>query len=64
MVPVNLSYKLKLYPSANKADTLALLTSLFVRCHTDATHLLVASEGRPFSAKGYGEFRGRACRLI
>ena len=59
---VNLSYKLKLYPSANKADTLALLTALFVRHHTEATHLLVAAEGRPFSTKGQGEFIGRACR--
>ena len=59
---MTLSYKLKLYPSANKADTLALLTALFVRNHTDATHLLVASEGRPCSAKGFGEFKGRAYR--
>src|ERR1041384_3919286 len=28
-----LSYKLKLYPTVNKADTLALLTGLFARHH-------------------------------
>ncbi len=59
---MNLSYQLKLFPSANKADTLALLTALFVRCHTVSTKSLAAAEGRPVSTKGWGEFLGRAAR--
>src|SRR4051812_15367623 len=34
---VTLSYKVKLYPTQNKADTLALLTALFARHHTACT---------------------------
>ena len=59
---VNLSYKLKLYPSVNKADTLALLAALFQRSHADCTSLLRQEEGRPPSTKGMGEFIGRAYR--
>ena len=59
---INLSYKLKLYPSKNKADTLALLSALFRQSHTDATHLLEQGEGRLPSTKSMGEFVGRAYR--
>ena len=59
---VNLSYKLKLYPSVNKADTLALLAALFQRSHAECTSLLRQEEGRPPSTKGMGEFSGRAYR--
>ena len=62
MESVHLSYKIKLFPSANKADTLALLTALFARYHADSTNQLAAAEGRPLSAKGLGEFKGRAHR--
>lgn len=58
-----LSYKLKLYPTVNKADTLALLTGLFRRAHTECTTLIAQSEGaRCPSTKGKGEFIGRAYR--
>lgn len=59
---INLSYKLKLYPSRNKADTLALLTALFRKSHADATHLIEQGQGRCPSTKGLGEFIGRAYR--
>lgn len=63
MQAVNLSYKLKLYPRANKADTLALLTGLFHRAHTACTTVLQAQEQlRCPSTKGMGEFIGRAYR--
>ena len=58
---ITLSYKLKLYPTQNKADTLALLTALFARHHTACTSVL-REEGRCPSAKGMGEFVGRAYR--
>ena len=60
---VTLSYKLKLYPRANKADALALLTGLFHRAHTACTTVLQAQEQpRCPSTKGMGEFIGRAYR--
>lgn len=60
---VTLSYSLKLYPSVNKADTLAALAALFQRLHADATHqLAVAEQPRLPSTKGLGEFIGRAYR--
>lgn len=59
---VNLSYKLKLYPTANKADTLALLSSLFQREHAACTTVLSQEGGRLPSTKGKGEFIGRAYR--
>ncbi len=59
---VNLSYKLKLFPSVNKADTLALLAALFQRAHADCTTLMRQGEGRLPSTKGLGEFIGRAYR--
>lgn len=59
---MNLSYKLKLYPSVNKADTLALLVALFQRSHAECTTLLRQGEGRLPSTKGMGEFIGRAYR--
>jgi len=60
---VTLSYSLKLYPTRNKADTLALLAGLFRQSHTDCTLQLRAMEQprRP-STKGMGEFLGRAYR--
>ena len=57
-----LSYKLKLYPTRNKADTLALLAALFHKSHTDCTTRLAQEQGRPPSSKGMGEFAGRAYR--
>lgn len=62
MATVVLSYKLKLFPTRVKADTLALLSSLFRQSHTVATQLLAQEEGRPPSTKGMGEFIGRAYR--
>jgi len=60
---VNLAYQLKLYPSRNKADTLANLARLFRRAHTDCTTRLAHAEGaRCPSTKGLGEFVGRAYR--
>jgi transposase len=56
-----LSYKLKLFPTANKADTLALLTGLFARHHAACTTAL-REESRCPSTKGMGEFAGRAYR--
>jgi hypothetical protein len=53
---------LKLYPSVNKADTLALLTTLFRKSHADCTTLLAQNQGRCPSTKGLGEFIGRAYR--
>lgn len=63
MQSVILSYKLKLYPTANKADTLALLSGFFCRSHTDCT-LQMASmeEPRIPSCNGQGEFVGRVYR--
>jgi hypothetical protein len=58
---VILSYKLKLFPTANKADTLGLLTALFARLHTECTTVL-REESRCPSTKGRGEFVGRAYR--
>jgi len=61
--PVTLAYKLKLYPSRNKADTLALLAGLFRRAHTECTTLIEQSEQRRCpSTTGLGEFIGRAYR--
>ena len=60
---VTLSYRLKLYPTANKRDTLALLSVAFRRAHADCTTLIEQSEGRRCpSTKGLGEFIGRAYR--
>ncbi len=60
---VVLSYKLKLFPTSNKADTLALLTRLFCRSHAVATqHMAEMDEPRIPSCKGLGEFAGRAYR--
>lgn len=56
-----LSYKLKLYPSVNKADTLALLSGLFRRLHSVATQSIADTEQFPTS-RGKGEFTGRAHR--
>ena len=58
-----LSYKLKLFPTRNKAETLALLSGLFRRLHSVATQSIAAME-RPRipSCKGTGEFAGRATR--
>ena len=63
MQTVNLSYKLKLYPTRNKAETLALLSGLFRRAHAVCTTVMQAQE-RPRcpSTKGLGEFIGRAYR--
>lgn len=58
---VTLSYKLKLFPTANKADTLSLLAALFARLHTECTAVL-CEESRCPSTKGRGEFVGRAYR--
>lgn len=58
---VTLSYKVKLFPTQNKAETLALLTALFARNHTACTTVL-REEGRCPSSKGMGEFVGRAYR--
>lgn len=58
-----LSYKLKLFPTRNKAETLALLSGLFRRCHSVATQSLGDMEqARIPSCKGKGEFVGRAYR--
>jgi hypothetical protein len=61
-----LSYKLKLYPTRNKADCLAGLTALFQRAHSDCTLVMgQPEESRPLlcpSSKGLGEFTGRAYR--
>lgn len=59
---VTLGYKLRLYPTANKADTLALLCTLFQRTHAEATARIAEHEGRCPSTKGMGEFLGRAYR--
>lgn len=56
-----LSYKIKLFPTRAKADTLACLTALFQRSHTACTTVLL-EQGRPPSTKGMGEFIGRAYR--
>jgi hypothetical protein len=58
---VILSYKLKLFPTRAKAETLALLAALFARHHTACTTVL-REEGRPPSTAGMGEFIGRAYR--
>src|SRR5438132_2903641 len=58
-----LSYKLKLYPTRNKAETLAGLTALFRRLHSVATQSIADSGGsRPPSTIGRGYFVGRAHR--
>lgn len=62
-----MSYKLRMYPTRNKADTLALLTALFQRAHSDCTLRMgqPSEQGRPPScpsSKGLGEFAGRAYR--
>ena len=58
-----LSYKLKLHPTQNKADTLALLSGLFRRLHRDCTLQMAGIEQpRIPSCKGKGEFAGRAYR--
>lgn len=61
-----MSYKLKLYPTRNKADCLAGLTALFHRAHSDCTvRMGQPEEGRPLtcpSSQGLGEFVGRAYR--
>lgn len=62
MQAVILSYKLKLFPSRCKADTLALLAALFERSHAACTLQLRQEEGKPPSTKGMGEFVGRAYR--
>jgi transposase len=60
---VTLAYQLKLFPSANKADTLAVLAALFSRTHADVTTQLACMEQpRLPSTKGLGEFIGRAYR--
>ena len=59
---MNLSYNLRLYPTANKADTLALLVAVFQRSHADCTSLLGQEDRRLPSTKGMGELRGRAYR--
>lgn len=56
-----LSYKLKLFPTQNKADTLALLSGLFRRLHSVATQSIVDTGQYPTST-GKGEFTGRAYR--
>ena len=58
-----LSYKLKLFPTRNKGETLALLSGLFCRLHSVATQSIADME-RPRlpSCKGTGEFAGRATR--
>ena len=60
---MTLSYKLKLFPTRVKADTLAALVGLFQRAHSVATQQ-IASGDRPRlpSCKGKGEFIGRAYR--
>ena len=58
---VTLSYKLKLFPTRAKADTLALLAALFSRSHAACTSVLL-EQGRIPSTKGRGEFIGRAYR--
>lgn len=63
MTSVTLGYSLKLYPSRNKADTLAALAALFQRLHADVTNqLAVAEQPRLPSTKGLGEFIGCAYR--
>ncbi len=59
---VTLSYKLKLSPTRNKADTLALLVALFQRSHAACTTAIEQGAGRLPSTKGMGEFIGRAYR--
>lgn len=61
MQAVILSYKLKLFPTSNKADTLSLLAGLFARHHAACTTAL-REESRIPSTKGMGEFIGRAYR--
>jgi transposase len=58
-----LSYKLKCFPTRNKAETLALLSGLFRRLHSVATQVIAAMEQRHLPCcKGTGEFAGRATR--
>ena len=61
---VVLSYKLKLFPTSNKADTLAPLSSLFCRTPRDLPHNSWARWLRLVSPPcvGKGEFIGRAYR--
>jgi len=58
-----LSYKLKLYPTRNKADCLAGLSGAFRCAHREATlQMSMADRPRIPSCKGPGEFVGRAYR--
>lgn len=58
-----LSYKLKLFPTRNKTETLALLSGHFRALHSVATQSIAAMEvPRIPSCKGTGEFAGRATR--
>jgi len=60
---VTLSYKIKLFPTRVKADTLAALAALFQHVHTDATHQLTCTvPPRLPSTKGQGDFVSRAYR--
>ena len=58
-----LGYKLKLFPTRAKADTLALLAGFFRQSFSDATTSIAATKEARFPAcKGKGEFFGRATR--
>lgn len=60
---ITLGYKLKLFPTRAKADTLALLAGLFQRLFSDATTSIAAMEQpRIPPSRGMGEFTGRAYR--
>ena len=58
---VVLSYKLKCFPTRNKADTLALLSAHFRRLHSLATQV-IAETGKWPTSRGRGEFVGRTYR--
>src|SRR5262249_40052736 len=58
---ITVSYKLKLFPTANKANTLGLLTALYARLHTECTTVLREGRRCP-STKDRGESVGRAYR--
>ena len=53
-----LSYKLKLFPTRSKADTLALLAGLFRRLHAVATQSMVDME-RPLRLRARGSWEHR-----
>jgi len=58
-----LGYKVKLFPTRAKADTLALLARVFQRSFSDATTSIAAMDHpRIPPCKGKGEFTGRAYR--